>query len=199
MTTAALQQARPIWLADAGRALHAHRWLIGYTLAYMLCGLALAKAARLPEQMSLSLYSGASLKILLGCVGAFVLLYPLYVMLWLRPERLIETIVTDFRTRYLTPDRLLGALIVMALLPLFVSVFTGIKALVPVLVSLAAAVVSALSPGRLHHSMACSTSLASAKWWATTSGCACATSGMRSVSVCATWRWYSCRLLSSSD
>lgn len=133
MTTAALQQARPIWLADAGRALHIHRWLIGYTLAYMLCGLALAKAARLPEQVSLSLYSGASLKILLGCVGAFVLLYPLYVMLWLRPERLIETIVTDFRTRYLTPDRLLGALIVIALLPLFVSVFTGIKALVPVL------------------------------------------------------------------
>jgi hypothetical protein len=133
VTTAVLQQGRSIWLADAGRALHAHRWLIGYTVAYMLCGLALAKFARLPEHMSLSLYSGASLKILLGCVGAFVLLYPLYVMLWLRPERLIETMVADFRARYLTPDRLLGAVIVMALLPLFVSVFTGIKALVPVL------------------------------------------------------------------
>lgn len=133
MTSAALLQTRSVWLAEAGRALHAHRWLIAYVAAYLLCGLALAKLARLPEHMSLSLYSSASLKILLGCVGAFVLLYPLYVMLWLRPERLIETIVTEFRTCYLAPDRLLGALIVMALLPLFVSVFTGIKALIPVL------------------------------------------------------------------
>jgi len=113
--------------------LHAHRWLIGYTLLYLLCGLALAEAAALPDRMSLSLYSASSLKVLLGCVGVFVLFYPVYVMLWVRPERLLRTIVSDFRARYLTADRLLGALIVMALLPLFISVFTGIKALVPVL------------------------------------------------------------------
>ena len=133
MTSAALLQARPVWLAEAGRVVHAHRWLIAYVAAYVLSGLAVAKLARLPEHMALSLYSGTSLKIFLGCVGAFVLFYPLYVMLWLRPERLIETIATEFRARYLTADRLLGALIVMALLPLFVSVFTGIKALIPVL------------------------------------------------------------------
>lgn len=133
MTTAALRQGTSIWVAEAGRALHAHRWLIGYTLIYLLSGLVLAELAALPERMSLSLYSLSSLKVLLGCIGAFVLLYPLYVMIRVRPERLVRTIVTDFRTRYLTADRLVGALIVLALLPLFVSVFTGIKALIPVL------------------------------------------------------------------
>jgi PAP2 superfamily len=133
VTTAALQQRTSPWLAEAGRAFHAHRWLIGYTLAYLLAGLAAAETAALPERLSLSLYSLSSLKVLLGCVGAFVLLYPVYVMLRVRPERLIETIMTDYRIRYLTAERLLGALIVIALLPLFVSVFTGIKALIPVL------------------------------------------------------------------
>jgi PAP2 superfamily len=133
VTTAALQQGSPAWAAAAGRALHAHRWLIGYTLAYLLAGLSVGHLAALPERMSLSLYSVSSLKVLLGCIGAFVLLYPIYVMLWLRPERLTQMIITDFRTRYLTADRLLGALVVLAVLPLFVSVFTGIKALIPVL------------------------------------------------------------------
>ena len=132
MTTAALQQGRSIWLADAGRVLHAHRWLIGYTLAYALSGLALARLAGLPDHIALSLYSGASLGLLLGYLGAFLLAYPIYVMLWLRPARLIETIIADFRARFLTPERLLGALVVLLVLPLFVSVFTGIKALIPV-------------------------------------------------------------------
>ncbi|HEX9770080.1 MAG TPA: phosphatase PAP2 family protein [Kiloniellales bacterium] len=133
MTTAALRQGTSLWLLEAGRAIHAHRGLIGYTLIYLFVGLALAEAAALPERLSLSLYSVSSLEVLLGCVGAFALLYPVYVMLWVRPERLTRTIVMDFRTRYLTAERLLGALIVLALLPLFVSVFTGIKALIPVL------------------------------------------------------------------
>jgi len=112
---------------------HAHRCLIGYTLVYLLCGLAAAELAALPERVSLSLYSASLLKVLLACLVAFALLYPVYVMLWVRPERLLQTMVADFRSRYLTTDRLLGALITFALLSLFVSVFTGIKALIPVL------------------------------------------------------------------
>jgi len=133
VTTAALQDRSSLWAAEAGRALHAHRWLIGYTLAYLLAGLGLAALADLPERVSLSLYSVSSLMVFAGCLGAFVLLYPVYVMLWVRPARLTQTIVTNLRTRYLTADRLMGALVVLAVLPLFVSVFTGIKALIPVL------------------------------------------------------------------
>ena len=51
MTSAALLQARPVWLAEAGRVAHAHRWLIAYVAAYVLSGLAVAKLARLPEHM----------------------------------------------------------------------------------------------------------------------------------------------------
>lgn len=133
MTTAALYRESSTWAADAGRALHAHRWLIGYTLGYLLAGLAVGELAALPGRLSLSLYSLGSLKVLAGCLLAFVLLYPVYVMLWIRPRRLTERIMADFRSRFLTAERLWGALIVVALLPLFVSVFTGIKALIPVL------------------------------------------------------------------
>ena len=132
MTTAALQRSTSIWVAEAGRAVYAHRWLIGYTLAYLLAGLALAQAAALPERVSLTLYSVTSLWLLLLYVGAFVLFYPIYVMIRVRPEHLTRTIIADFRSRYLRPERLMGALVVVALLPLFVSVFTGIKALIPV-------------------------------------------------------------------
>jgi hypothetical protein len=133
VTTAALQDRPSLWAAEASRALHAHRWLIGYILVYLLAGLAVAKLADLPQRVTVSLYSVSSLLVLLGCIGVFVLVYPVYVMLWVRPERLTHTIVTDFRTHYLTADRLMGALVVLAMLPLFVSVFTGIKALIPVL------------------------------------------------------------------
>jgi hypothetical protein len=133
VTTAALQDRPSLWAAEASRALHAHRWLIGYILVYLLVGLAVAKLADLPQRVTVSLYSVSSFLVLLGCIGVFVLVYPVYVMLWVRPERLTHTIVTDFRTHYLTADRLMGALVVLAMLPLFVSVFTGIKALIPVL------------------------------------------------------------------
>ena len=128
-----LQRDLSIWAGEAGRVFHAHRWLIAYILVYILCALTVAEFYALAGRMSLWLYSRFSLMAILGCVGAFALLYPVFVMVFVRPEHLTRHIATELRTRYLTADRVLGFAIVVALLPLFFSVSTSFKSLIPVL------------------------------------------------------------------
>lgn len=133
VTSAVLQRGLSTWAAEAGRVLHAHRWLIAYILAYLCVALAVVELYGLPERMSLALYSRFSLLAILGCLGVFALVYPLYVMVLVRPARLTRHMAVDLRDRYLTAERVVGALIIVALIPTFVSVFTGIKSLLPVL------------------------------------------------------------------
>ena len=133
MTSAILQRGLSIWAAEAGRVFHAHRWLIAYVLVYLFAAQTVVGLYGIPERMSLALYSRFSLLAILACLGAFALAYPLYVMVRVRPARLTRYLTAELRTRYLTPERVVGALIVLVLLPTFVSVFTGIKSLLPVL------------------------------------------------------------------
>jgi hypothetical protein len=86
----------------------------------------------LHERMSLSLYSLVNLQLMAGFAGAWLICYPLYVMVVRRPERLVRHMIDDFRVNVLTVDRVVGALVVAAFLPAFLSVFTGFKTMIGV-------------------------------------------------------------------
>ncbi|MBT5051223.1 MAG: phosphatase PAP2 family protein [Rhodospirillaceae bacterium] len=64
-------------------------------------------------------------------VFGFFLLHPLYVMIFVRPERLTAYIVEDLRTRYLTAGRLTQGLTVLILMQPFISAFSALKTLIP--------------------------------------------------------------------
>lgn len=132
MTTAVLEDKRSSYAGEALRVLSAHRWFAAVVLVYALCGLVASSHYDLPEAMSLSLYSTVNLQLMLLFLGAFLLVYPLYVMVTKRPRRLTRYMIDDLRTNYLTTDRVIGALIMAALLPIFLSVFTGFKTMISV-------------------------------------------------------------------
>ncbi len=83
--------------------------------------------------LSLSLYSLVSLQLMLGFAGAWLLCYPLYVMVVHRPEHLTRYMIDDLRLNYLTVERAVGALVIAAFLPVFLSVFTGFKTMISVI------------------------------------------------------------------
>lgn len=113
------------------RVLREHVWFIGIVFAYLLAGLILAWSEGVLEWMSLSLYTDRLFERYAILLGAFAIGYPIYVMAVIRPERLTRYMVDDLRRRIFTVDRLFAGLIVLGLLPLFVSVFTSIKIMIP--------------------------------------------------------------------
>ncbi len=82
MPTAVLQRGIPGLAAEPVRVLHAHRWLIAAIAAHMVCGLAMVWAYDLPDKMPVDLYSTVIPTATLVFLGAFALLYPVYVMVF---------------------------------------------------------------------------------------------------------------------
>jgi len=115
------------------QVLTAHRWFIALVLLYALAGLAATAVYDLPDNMSLSLYSLVNLELMLGFAGAWLLCYPIYVMIVRRPAHLTRFMIDDLRTNYLTAERLAGAFIIAVFLPTFLSVFTGFKTMIGVI------------------------------------------------------------------
>ncbi len=132
MPTAVLQRGIPGLAGEPVRVLHGYRWLIAAIAAHMVCGLAMVWAYDLPDKMPVDLYSTVIPTATLVFLGAFALLYPVYVMVFVRPRALTRYMVEDLRENYLTAERLLGALVLIALLPMFISVFTVLKTMIPV-------------------------------------------------------------------
>ncbi|MFQ5783750.1 MAG: phosphatase PAP2 family protein [Alphaproteobacteria bacterium] len=127
----------PARAADRGfRALLAetareHRWFAAIVLAYVGAGLAAARAFGRPEMLKLSLYSGEiNLFVGLFLFGALVCRM-LYVMVAVRPRRLSRYLIDDLKANLLAPRRLAYALPVWILIPVFISVFTSLKTMIP--------------------------------------------------------------------
>ena len=130
MSTVVLSQSSESRSGAILRVLTAHRWFIVLVLLYAIAGMVTTAVYDLPDNMSLSLYSLVNLELMLGFAGAWLLCYPIYVMVVHRPARLTRFLIDDFRTNYLTVDRLVGALVVAVFLPTFLSVFTGFKTMI---------------------------------------------------------------------
>jgi hypothetical protein len=132
MQAVALPSAVAALQAKAWQSFRTHVWLLlaiaAYGAALQMVALKFGGAAKL----SLSLYS---LVFTLGVpifAVVFVLGRVVYIMVAVRPQRLTRYIIGDFRA-ILTPERFLTALPVFVALPVFASMFTSFKAMIPLI------------------------------------------------------------------
>ena len=131
MQTAAVRLGGFAFAQQPLEIIREHRWFLALVLIYALIGLSVAWSQGLLQWMSLSLYADGLLERYALWIVFFAFLYPIYVMACVRPARLTRYMIDDLRTTYLTFDRLFAAGIVLAVLPIFVSVFTSIKVMIP--------------------------------------------------------------------
>lgn len=110
--------------------LREHRVLIAIIVLYSVAAFALYH--HFPDNYAAgAVFDGMAASSLLGPVFGLCA-YAIYVMLMVRPERLTHYLYTSL-CRYLTRARLLHAMPIVLLFPLFICSFTVFKAAVPVL------------------------------------------------------------------
>lgn len=129
-STDSVESAPP---CDVTGVLRRHLWFVLPVLLYAGFGYLVTWWLGLDGRMSLSLYAAGVWKVFLLTAFLFVLVYPVYVMIVRRPRALIRHMAHDLRTNLLTPERLLSGLIMLAVLPVFISVFTSFKIMIPVI------------------------------------------------------------------
>lgn len=61
----------------------------------------------------------------------YICFYMLYVMFFIHPENLVETCLAGIRTKILPKERVLMALPILIFLPIFLSIFTQVKTMIP--------------------------------------------------------------------
>ena len=97
----------------------------------MLACIIVARAFRVTDRISLSLYSN-DLTIMTGLFFlVFTIGHSAYVMIFVRPDRLKEYILNDLRTKYFNNEHLCNMFLVVLLLPIFMSAFTSFKIILP--------------------------------------------------------------------
>ena len=133
MQSTALQIDARGLAARLARVLWLHRWLLAIMFIYFATGFAVLEYVDRPEKMTFSLYSELVLNMTGVFAIGFAVLYPLYVMLFVRPANLLRYLAADIRTNWLTVERLAGGGLILLLLPRFISLFTVFKTLIPVI------------------------------------------------------------------
>ena len=120
-----------------GGAFRAHRWIFTVAVLYVLLGSAggayygffLEPRPRL--YMSLFLNNTDSLFAMMAAIAALVFVpYAIYVMVAVRPERPLLTIIREFRS-LVTLERFAGATPILLIYPFFTSTFTAMKSAIP--------------------------------------------------------------------
>ncbi len=131
MQTTVLPQGRDAAALLVADTVRSHAWFIFTVVSF--CGAALLAGPYVAGAAapSLALYGQTFWVMLLLFVVGFFIGYPVYVMIAVRPRNLFPYIFKDLRSQYLTLERLVPGLLVMLLLPLFISAFTSLKALIP--------------------------------------------------------------------
>ena len=130
--TLAVRAAVP-WREEVGAALRTHAVLGLLVLAHLAVALLVAAQVGAAERISLWLY-GSRFNVMTLVFGAgFLMAQVLRVVLIVRPARPIAAIAGVFRSHWLTRSRLLGAVPAIFLLSVFSSVFTSVKAMIPLL------------------------------------------------------------------
>lgn len=104
--------------------------LIGLVAAYWLAALMVSDFYDLPHRL-LPNFTGYASALAVPLALAFCW-YAISVMVYVRPERLTRYLFTSLRS-YITPERLLFALPVILLIPLFASTFTFFKSAIPII------------------------------------------------------------------
>ena len=133
MRTAALESVGGDATQRVLRVFGAHRPFIILTFLYALVGWVVVQGTGQPDRLSLFQYNGVIPVITALCLVGFAFGYPVYVMVFVRPKRLLRYLANDLRGVWLVPERILGGAIVFLLLPTVISIYSSIKVLIPFL------------------------------------------------------------------
>lgn len=114
--------------------LRVHALFITLIICYTAVGFIVTWVFNKAEILSTTRSFNKNLGLLIGCfLLVFFCGHAIYVMIFVRPEHLTRYILTDLRKNYVTTERVLIALPVLAFIPVFMSVFTSLKTMIPVI------------------------------------------------------------------
>jgi hypothetical protein len=111
--------------------LRAHSWLVAIVLCYLAAAHLLAGYHGLTQSLSVSVYALVVPQMTATYLLFFALLYVTYVMVVIRPARLIRHLATDIQGNWLIAERLFGGLVMIFILQIFFSIFTSFKSIIP--------------------------------------------------------------------
>lgn len=111
----------------------AHALFIAIVFVYVIAASITAHVYQATDRLSINLYSRVLVLLLETYLPTVLVLYGFYVILWVRPQRPLRYAFNDIRTNYLTADRLLNGLLLIFLLPPFMSAFSSFKVMIPVI------------------------------------------------------------------
>lgn len=114
-------------------SLHRQRWLIALILAYFTVALLVDLKVAGGIGAAVTLYSGLYFEVVPMMVLALLLVYPIYVLIAVRPKRAFAEIGRRIRTELFTVDRLANALPLLVIMPAYFNSFTLIKSALPMI------------------------------------------------------------------
>ena len=114
--------------------LRVHALFIALIICYIAAAFIVTWAYNKVEILSLARSFNTNQGLMFGCfLFGFFCGHAIYIMIFVRPEHLTRYILTDLRKNYVTADRVLIALPILVFIPVFMSVFTSLKTMIPVI------------------------------------------------------------------
>lgn len=121
------------FLRDLAKSIREHAVFISIILLYMCALLVTSSLFKVIHKISFSLYPEIVPLTAMLFLMTFFAGHATYVMVFVRPKKLIRYILNDLRTKYLKRERLLNGLPMILFLPFFMSTFTSFKSLIPII------------------------------------------------------------------
>ncbi len=119
---------------EVTRALRVHAVFIAIVLVYIVAAWVAARVGGTPERLSITLYSGTLVLMIEIYTAVISVSYGLYILLWVRPERPLRYAFEDMKTnyrRYFSCPRVCNGLLLIVVLPPFMSCFGSFKVMIP--------------------------------------------------------------------
>jgi hypothetical protein len=121
-------QVQTIKLKPCLRAL---LWVFGFSLSYIGITCFITYVILDCRQIVFDKYIGVSSVIYLFLFFGFLYFYPVYVMVFIRPDRLFKEIARGYSRHLLRTDRLIFSIPVIIIIPIVYSVYSSFKRLIP--------------------------------------------------------------------
>lgn len=131
MKLAVLQHDLSLYPERLMAVLRAHRWLIATVLAYWIIALFVARYYGVSDRLSIDYYVSTVPTMTAIYLFFFALIYVVYVMVRVRPARLTAYLFAEIAGKWLTFERIAGAIIVIISFQFFFSIFTSLKSMIP--------------------------------------------------------------------
>lgn len=126
------ERCRANLLKSCFQILKEHAAFILLVLTYCLSVRLVGELYGVPDSINFSLYFFDLLLYLKWFLALFFIGHSVYVMVRVRPKRLVAYLYSEWRDKFLCLDRVVGGGIVFLFLPLFMSAFSSFKIIIPV-------------------------------------------------------------------